>query len=76
MYHSSEFGCRYHGHQGHHSPSGTGYHHRGCCCDSSHGIRRFLTREEILAELEEYLKQLKAEVKGVEERIAEFKKTS
>jgi len=37
-------------------------------------MRRFPTREEIIAELEEYLKQLQAEVKGVEERIAEFRK--
>jgi hypothetical protein len=38
------------------------------------GQRRFPTREEIIAELEEYLKQLKAEAKGVEERIAELRK--
>jgi len=38
-------------------------------------MRRFPTREEITAELEEYLKQLQAEVKGVEEHIAEFQKS-
>jgi hypothetical protein len=38
------------------------------------GQRRFPTREEIIEGLEEYLKQLKAEAKGVEERLAELKK--
>jgi len=28
----------------------------------------------MIAEMEEYLEQLRAEVKGVEERLAEFKK--
>jgi DNA anti-recombination protein RmuC len=36
--------------------------------------RRFIPREEIIARLEEYLKQLQAEAKGVEERLAELKK--
>ena len=36
--------------------------------------RRFPTREETIGRLEEYLKQLQAEAKGVEERIAELKK--
>jgi hypothetical protein len=38
-------------------------------------MRRFPTKEEMIAEMEEYLKQLHAEVKGVEERLAELKKT-
>jgi len=37
-------------------------------------MRRFPTREEIVAEMEEYLKQLQAEIKGVEEHLAELKK--
>jgi hypothetical protein len=37
--------------------------------------RRFIPREEIIARLEEYLKQLQAETKGVGERLAELKKT-
>ena len=41
-----------------------------------HGVRRFFTREEIIAELEEYLTELRAEVKGVEERLAELKKAA
>jgi len=36
--------------------------------------RRFISRDEIIARLEEYQKQLQAEAKGVEERIAELKK--
>jgi hypothetical protein len=35
--------------------------------------RRFLPKEEIIEELEEYLKQLKAEAKGVQDRIAELR---
>ena len=36
--------------------------------------RRFISREEIIARLENYKKQLEAETKGVEEHIAELKK--
>jgi hypothetical protein len=36
--------------------------------------RRFPTREEIVKKLEEYLKQLRAEARGVEERLAELRK--
>lgn len=36
--------------------------------------RHFLSRDEIIARLEEYQKQLQAEAKGVEEHIAELKK--
>ena len=38
------------------------------------GFRRFISRDEIISHFEEYLKQLQAEVKGVEERLAEMKK--
>ena len=51
-----------------------GYHGTGCCSATGHPQRRFPTREEIIAQLEEYLKQLQAESKGVEERIAELRK--
>ena len=64
-----------------------GEHHgrHGCGCGRGHfgpgmsfgpGMhfrRRFLTREERMARLEEYLKVLQAEVKVVEEAIAEMK---
>jgi hypothetical protein len=36
--------------------------------------RHFIPREEIITRLEEYLKQLQGEAKGVEERIAELNK--
>lgn len=36
--------------------------------------RRFVSREEVINNLEEYLKQLQAEAKGVEEHIAALKK--
>ena len=76
MCQSSECGCNYPGHHGHGGSGRAGYHHQGCCCGSSHGMRRFLTRQEIIANLEEYLEQLKAEVEGVGEKIAELKKTA
>ena len=69
MCHTGECGC---GHQAHHAPRGGG-HHQGCCGGGS-GHRRFFTREETIAQLEEYLNFLKAEVKGLEEHIAELKK--
>jgi hypothetical protein len=62
----------YHGHHGHGG---------GCCCGPmvwGPGYsfrRRFPTREERIAWLEEYLKDLQAEAKAVEERIAELKST-
>lgn len=46
-----------------------------CCCHHWHGGRRFLSREEMIAQLEEYLRELRAEVKGVEERLEELKST-
>ena len=68
--HSGDCGCGGHEPHGHHGCS--------CGCHQHHGgmgfHRRFVSREEIAARLEEYLKQLQAEAKGVEERIAELKK--
>ena len=66
--HQQECGCKEH-HSGH------GEHH---CChgEGMHGMgwhRRFPTREERIAELEEYLKALRAEAQGVEEHICELK---
>jgi len=49
-------------------------HQHGCCCHPGYGLRRFPTREEIIAQMEEYLKQLQAEAKAVEEHLAELKK--
>lgn len=55
------------------------YGHHGGRFVSRRGFRRrFITQEERkaqrLAWLEDYLKELQAEAKGVEERIAEIKK--
>ena len=70
MCRSSECGC---GHAGHHRPE-MAAGHGGCCHGPGQVTRRFPAREEVLAELEGYLKQLQAEVKGVEERIADYRK--
>jgi hypothetical protein len=65
------------GHSGYHERHGYG----GCCCGPKTwgpGFRfgrRFATREERIAWLEDYLKDLQAEAKAVEERIAELKST-
>jgi hypothetical protein len=70
MCHQIDCGCEHHTYQ---VPPGRWHH--GSCCTSGYG-RQFPTREEIIAELEEYLKELEAEVKGVEEHIAELKKAA
>lgn len=66
--------CGHHPFHGHH-----GYEHCCCCCGLEAwgpGFRfgrRFATRQERITRLEEYLKELQAEVKAVQERIAEMK---
>ena len=75
--HSGDCGCGGHEHQG---MDRERHQHGGCSCGchQHHGgmrfHRHFISREEIIIRLEEYLKQLQAEAKGVEERIAEMKK--
>ena len=72
MCHTSECGC---GHPAHHSTSrGAGHHGEQCCCAMGYPHRHFPTREEVIAQLDEYLKNLQAEAKGVQERIDELKK--
>ena len=71
MCYHPDYGCEQHFH---HAPYRGWHHHQGCCCSPGHPLRRFLTREEVVQELEEYLKQLTDEAKGVEERIAELRK--
>lgn len=70
-------------HEGHNEDCGCGGHGHhaegcGCGCHQHHGgmrfQRHFISQEEIISRLEEYLKQLQSEAKGVEERIAEMKK--
>jgi hypothetical protein len=70
-----DYGCNRHGWH-----EGWGWHRHsscGCCCYQCHRgmgfYRNFIPHEEIITKLEEYLKQLQAEAKGVEERIAELK---
>ena len=60
---SRECGCSGRGH----SKGGSGK----CDCNRFH--RRYQTKAEHIAELEEYLAQLKAEVQAVEERVAELR---
>lgn len=58
----------------HPSPAG---HHGSDCCGVGFGgefHRRFTSREEVVARLESYLAELRAEAKAVEERIADLKK--
>ena len=73
--HGGDRGYGGYGHHGMHRM----WQHGGCRCGCHHheGMgfhRHFIPREEIISRLEEYLKQLQAEAKGVEEHIAEMKK--
>ncbi|MFC1975306.1 hypothetical protein ACFLXQ_02780 [Chloroflexota bacterium] len=58
----------------------SGHHHGcrcGCCgcgCGHSRFGRTFWTKDEKIAWLEEYLEDVQAEAKAVEERIAALKK--
>jgi hypothetical protein len=45
-----------------------------CCEGDMHLERRFLTKEEQIEELEQYLADLKLEIQAVEERLADLKK--
>jgi hypothetical protein len=61
-----------------------GHHHHDCCCDEDRDHdcccddlkfhRRFQTKAEQIAELEEYLTALKTEVQAVEEMLADLRK--
>ena len=69
------------GTRSHHGGRHRGHHHGcdcgcgcGCGCGGhSHFGRRFLTKEEEAAQLEQYLESLQAEAKAVQERIAKMK---
>ncbi len=89
--HGEKLGMGYgHGEwRGHHGyPGGGGRHHSGGCCCGYHHVggryhghgafiqRHFVSKEEIIAKLQEYLNQLQTEVKGVEEHIDALKKES
>ena len=45
-----------------------------CGCGNGGFQRRYQTKAEQTSELEEYLKELKAEVQAVEERLADLRK--
>ena len=47
--------------------------HAGCEC-GGHFERRYQTKAEQIAELEEYLEELKTEVQAVEEHLADLRK--
>ncbi len=82
--HGEQYGMGHHGYQS----GGRPHHSRGCDCGCNCGCgshhesgfapgfvqRRFVSKEEIITHMEEYLKQLRAEAAGVEERITEIKK--
>ena len=72
-----------HGHRhGHHRHHGCGCGEScdcgggDCQCGCGNGgfRRRYQTKAEQIAELEEYLNELKAEVQAVEERLADLRK--
>lgn len=44
-----------------------------CGCECGGFRRRFKNKAEIIAELESYLAELKAEIQGVEERLTELR---
>lgn len=71
MCYTSEYG---YGHPTHHAPGRASHHHWGCCCAPDYLPRRFYTKEEAITQLEEYLRNLQAEAKGVEERIVKLRK--
>lgn len=64
-------------HQGHGHSTHQGHGHAGqqssCCCHGT-GFRRFSTKEERIAMLEEYITELKSEIQATEEHLAELKK--
>jgi ribosomal protein L9 len=67
--------CETRGHHGHgrrHCGCGQGNHGDSCECGRGFG-RRFLTKEEKSAGLQEYLENLQREAQAVEERIAALK---
>ncbi|MGI9861932.1 DUF5320 domain-containing protein [Moorella naiadis] len=67
--------CRSTAYGHHHCHAHMGGLQEGGCCHSRHAggfHRHFLTAAEKKARLEEYLKELQAEAKAVEERLKEL----
>ena len=74
--HGSECHCGRHHGWGNTSQCccGGGHSERGCCRE--HPVRfhrQFRSKEDEMADLEQYLKDLEAEANGVRERLAELK---
>ena len=64
----------HHGRGRHHCSCGHGHHGGSCGCGCGGGFgRRFLTKEEKIAGLQEYLEGLRKEAQAVEERITALK---
>ena len=70
MKNDNECGCGCHSHHG--SPKDS-HHSKGCCHSSGHVQRRFVSKDEMINQLQEYLQQLKLEIKGVEEHLGQLK---
>jgi hypothetical protein len=58
----------------------THHRHDGCCRPGNmhrhHFHRRFMSREEKIARLEDYQKELRVEAKAVEEHLEDLKKAA
>jgi hypothetical protein len=50
------------------------HHECECGCHGGHFERRYQTKAEKIADLEDYLKELKTEVQAVEEHLADLRK--
>lgn len=61
-----------HGHAVHQGHSHTEQQSSGCCHGT--GFRRFTSQEERIKMLEEYITELRSEIQGAEEHLAELKK--
>jgi len=48
--------------------------HQGCCYEQHPLQRRYQTKEKQIAELENYMKDLKLEIQAVEERLSDLRK--
>ncbi len=63
----------HHGRGSHHCGCGQDHHGGSCGCGCGGGFgRRFLTKEEKIAELQEYLENLQKEAQAVQEHIAKL----
>ena len=59
-------------HSAHHGHGQLSHHTTGCCHGT--GFRQFTSKEESITSLEEYITELRSEIQGVEEHLADLKK--